>query len=687
MSDPPRPKYAGKGKYVPGKGKGRGRHSASDDGDDEIAAKPSRAQELVTSMGAFAARLQIRARAIVDSTAFSCIVYVVIILNAIQMGIEADRRPHPDSTEALYFFIAEIVASSVFFIEMVIKLVAYGTHYFESAINCLDMMIVLASGVDGVMWLADVEDIDLAVVQAFRLLRLVRVVRVVRTLQWLSSLTVILHAAGEVVTPVLALMVLLLVFFYGCSLVLVPLLGRDEDLGSWTDSEESLGDLFFNRYEMFGTTLNTMFTMMLLFTLSDISSIIRPMMLTRPLTVLSILVFILFVAYGVANVIVGVVVQNVFTRSEENHMLHAKTSVLERVQSLRQLHNLMMLLDVDGDGMLGAYEMAKGMQNKEVRQILTKMKIPTHFSASDIVNLLDDSGNGTLAESELLIGFYRLMEHDEFETACTMQHSMNTVKAMVTRCEALLEALCTVRGVELSTIDEHLEAHVKGKKRTGAFELLCEAARKDYLSGIQDDKLLFGHDVPAPEKGVLHDQYAKSAPVVVVEPDQVQKSVATVENDMQKMQAAFEHNLQESTKFVTQAVQGRVNSLLETHGQDIEAQLGEALKKIREESDESIVSTRDLCITAVHKNMEHFLESVAEVGKKPEDVVDLVDTFKERGYTLSHAMEYEEELEAAHLKFDSQPVKPEVYEEINQIPKPQRATGLAALKNFPMCQR
>ena len=233
-----------------------------------------------------------------DSSAFNLAIFVVILANAVVLGLETYPRVVREAGELLRTL--NDVFLAIFVVELAIRLAAYGSRpqdFFRSGWNVFDFLVVGASLAPGLR-------------ENALLLRLVRLARILRVVRLLPDLRVLTMAIGRSIPGVLSLTVLalLVVFIYG--------------MVGWT---------IFNEHapEQYGTIGEAMLTLFVALTLENLPD---QLALGRELSDWTILYFVsyaLVAAFLIFNILIGVVINSL---EEARAIEHAR----ERADSLER---------------------------------------------------------------------------------------------------------------------------------------------------------------------------------------------------------------------------------------------------------------------------------------------------------------------------------------------------------------
>uniref|UniRef100_A0A8B9G829 Voltage-dependent T-type calcium channel subunit alpha n=1 Tax=Amazona collaria TaxID=241587 RepID=A0A8B9G829_9PSIT len=158
--------------------------------------------------------VRIKLRVIVDSKYFNRGIMIAILVNTISMGIEHHEQPE-ELTNILE--ISNVVFTSMFALEMILKLAAFGLFdYLRNPYNIFDSIIVIIS-----IWeIIGQADGGLSVLRTFRLLRVLKLVRFMPALR--RQLVVLMKTMDNVATFCMLLMLFIFIFsilgmhIFGC---------------------------------------------------------------------------------------------------------------------------------------------------------------------------------------------------------------------------------------------------------------------------------------------------------------------------------------------------------------------------------------------------------------------------------------------------------------------------------------
>jgi len=219
------------------------------------------------------------AATLADATPFNLAIFVVIIANAVALGLETYDSVVDDYGHILSTL--NDVFLGVFVVELAIRLIACGNKplgFFRSGWNVFDLLVVVASFAPGLR-------------ENAMLLRIARLARVLRIVRLLPDLRVLTIAIGRSIPGVMSLAVLmvLVLFIYG--------------MIGWTIFDDHAPD----QYGTIGEAMLTMFVTLTLENLPDQIALGREL---SDWTVLYFVSYALIAAFLIFNILIGIVINS-----------------------------------------------------------------------------------------------------------------------------------------------------------------------------------------------------------------------------------------------------------------------------------------------------------------------------------------------------------------------------------------
>jgi voltage-gated sodium channel len=239
-----------------------------------------------------------RCRRIADSGVFQGFILVVILLNAITLGIQTyDISSGLESALTL----VDEAFLGIFVVEIVIRVTAFGRRpqdFFRDGWNVFDFAVVGAALLPGIR-------------ENVTLLRIVRLLRVVRVVTVLPDLRILIRALARSIPPILSLVVLTAMLMYVYGMVGWILFG-DEDPENWGNIGEAL--------------LST-FTML---TLENWPELLEAGTAIHPASWIFFVSYVLLASFLVINILIAIIINSM----EE---VHDDERAEERAERLRYL--------------------------------------------------------------------------------------------------------------------------------------------------------------------------------------------------------------------------------------------------------------------------------------------------------------------------------------------------------------
>uniref|UniRef100_A0A3Q2PDK8 Voltage-dependent T-type calcium channel subunit alpha-1I-like n=1 Tax=Fundulus heteroclitus TaxID=8078 RepID=A0A3Q2PDK8_FUNHE len=241
---------------------------------------------------------------IVESKYFNRGIMIAILINTISMGIEHHEQPD-ELTNVLE--ICNIVFTSMFSLEMILKLTAFGSFsYLRNPYNVFDGIIVIIS----VCEIVGQSDGGLSVLRTFRLLRVLKLVRFMPALR--RQLVVLMKTMDNVATFCMLLMLFIFIF----SILGMHIFGCKFSLKTET------GDTVPDR-KNFDSLLWAIVTVFQILTQEDWNAVLyNGMAATSPLAALYFVALMTFGNYVLFNLLVAILVEGFQAEVNTNQKLY-----------------------------------------------------------------------------------------------------------------------------------------------------------------------------------------------------------------------------------------------------------------------------------------------------------------------------------------------------------------------------
>ena len=256
-------------------------------------------------------RLRNAVRRLVERPAFGRFVSVVIAINAVTLGLETS--PTAMSLAGGVLVAIDRTALAIFVIEIALKLIAHGPHFFRSGWNVFDFVIVGIALVPSA--------------GAFSVLRALRILRALRLMSVVPQMRAVVGALLNALPGMGAIVAVLALIFYIASVMATKLFAAT--FPAW-----------------FGTVGASMFSLFQIMTLESWSmGIVRPVMETHPWAWAFFVPFIIVTSFTVLNLFIALIVnslQAIHDAENREHIEHVEAVVktdhqelLTQMQALR----------------------------------------------------------------------------------------------------------------------------------------------------------------------------------------------------------------------------------------------------------------------------------------------------------------------------------------------------------------
>ena len=227
---------------------------------------------------------------LIESNTFTFGITVLILVNAITLGLETDQFITARYGELLQWIDRVILV--LFSIELLIKFYVYRFRFFRSGWNLFDLAIV------SIAWAPTSG--ALTVLRALRILRILRLISVVPQLRRVVS------AIGHSIPGMVSVVGVLGLIFYVASVLATKLFGTHPDP---------------NMQEWFGSIGASAYTLFQIMTLESWSmGVVRPTMELFPWAWIFFIPFIIITSFAVLNFFIGIIVDSmqIVQKREEN---------------------------------------------------------------------------------------------------------------------------------------------------------------------------------------------------------------------------------------------------------------------------------------------------------------------------------------------------------------------------------
>ncbi|CAK9109778.1 Voltage-dependent T-type calcium channel subunit alpha-1G (Cav3.1c) (NBR13) (Voltage-gated calcium channel subunit alpha Cav3.1) [Durusdinium trenchii] len=333
---------------------------------------------------------------VVDHTAFMSLVVLVIFGQSVYMGLEDEGS-----------LVVDVLFTVFYFLELTMRLIAYGSDFFKSAFNLMDLGLIVISFVDLlIVIIRGSSSLDVMVsLRLSRLLRLGGLVRLIRLLRFFKPLYLLVTGIMVSLRTVVWAWLLMSLIIYVFALVFYRALKPDICPGGVAeqDPEQGYFDLMMTYY---GSLTLSVFTVFQITTLEDWPQVSDVMSKHHVWLGVMVILLLVLTAYGVMNVTVAIFVNSAMDASSVRSRDIAKKAKEEYEATCKSLYQVFKDADNDGNGTLSKEEFNKAIKEKNLLARLHGAGID-EGSASSLFDILDIDGSGTLDGNEFVEGVLR----------------------------------------------------------------------------------------------------------------------------------------------------------------------------------------------------------------------------------------------------------------------------------------
>lgn len=339
--------------------------------------------------------------AFVESVFFEYLTGIIILINIIMIGIEAEMSLSMNE-EMSWATQVEQAFLAVYTVELLLRIAGGGVQTFRSCwflldffLVCVGMLaLVVAPMFTGGTDMAGFE--KLLVVRGLRLLRLARVLRMVGRFKVVWRLVSGLLTAWDTMLSATGLIMLWL-FIFAC--VAVEIVSKDKELLSNPDTRAIVEYAF-------GSLPRSILTLVQFVSLDSIAGVYFPLIVAKPWLAIYFMPLMVLIPIGLMNLVTAVLVEHALShaaREEEIHRMYTKEKIKA---ALPELQTIFTSLDADGSGQLTRAEAANVPLTVFPPKVLEAVSVD---SMADLFEMLDVDQGGSLTQAEFFEGLLHLL--------------------------------------------------------------------------------------------------------------------------------------------------------------------------------------------------------------------------------------------------------------------------------------
>lgn len=302
---------------------------------------------------------------IVEYLLFDALIAIFTVVNCLVIGLEVD------ADLGLPGDIIKNMIVAVWIFEAILKIVTYGLkNYFFDTSNVFDFSLALLALTDlwvfGLLFPSGAAQLNsLTTVKMLRLSKLIRVVRLLKFFRELWLLCLGLVRASGALGWVLILIFLVI---YSFAILFTLLVGKECSTahGPFEDWAECS--------DLYGSMWKSMYTLFEVMTLE--LGPVRPLILRHPWMLLAILAFVMITSFGLLNIIMGIIVDQVLESANENKDRLEDEEEERRLLELEMLRDIFSKTDDDNNGFVTLDEFEDICQRPDVQALFAELGLP-----------------------------------------------------------------------------------------------------------------------------------------------------------------------------------------------------------------------------------------------------------------------------------------------------------------------
>jgi len=373
----------------------------------------------------------------VDWTSFNVLIGIIIILNAVTIGLEANARVEADGDDvSTIWYVFEVIFCLLFIGELSSRLYFHGLKYFTDqapevrilmhsgnyrdafdafveglqASNTFDLVVVFMSVVDTFV----LQVLDLGGMLRFttfmRFVRIMRLIRLVRLLKLTKELWMVTSSLGHAMKILAWVFVVMAMLLYISAMLVTAEVGANNSLYNayYTKVIYENTRHGWDHELYFKTIFRSMFTLFQMMTLESwTDDIARHVVRNQPGMMVFIIIFLGVLTFGLMNVVIAIVVENTLAQAERDEKKLAKARERDRLKVFSQLRDIFVEADVDQSGSLDVQEVIDVIAKPEIYNKLKMIEFPVE-NPVQIFTLLDYDDSGELSIDEFISGCLRM---------------------------------------------------------------------------------------------------------------------------------------------------------------------------------------------------------------------------------------------------------------------------------------
>jgi voltage-gated sodium channel len=324
---------------------------------------------------------------------FNIFVAATTLLYIVCLGLEEDLSSgdNDDTGDRVQWFLLDIVFMSCFGVELIARICCDGKYFFGDIWNIADIILVCAAVFDTVFLAPAGIGGFLRYFLVLRALRIVGVIRLVRMYPAVRELWLLVGGLSNSIKALGWVGAIVLLLLYVCSIVVTTEIGQNvETYGTGPSYDGTVWP--YDKY--FGTVWRSVFTLFQVLTLDNwCDNVVRHVVYRQPLMGIFFIMFLLFTAFGLMNVVIGIIVENTLAAAQVADRRVEERESAMRKAGVAQLQDILEKSDKNRTGGISMEELRAAYTSRIVKDTFDQIGV-TFEQAQEIFRLLDYEGLG-----------------------------------------------------------------------------------------------------------------------------------------------------------------------------------------------------------------------------------------------------------------------------------------------------
>lgn len=329
---------------------------------------------------------------LVDQLWFNVFVSATTFLNAFIIGVEQEMSDSDGGvSDRLMWYMLELIFAGIFTVEILLRISCLRVKFIFDIWNICDVIVVAAMAIDALVLQPAKMGGKARLVSTLRIMRVIRLIRLVRMFKPFRELWLLVGGLVNSIKALAWICAIVLLLNYVCSVVVTTEIGQNDEIYGNGPSYD--GEVWPYK-EYFGTVFKSMFTLFQVMTLDGwCDDIVRHIAYFQPTFAILFLMFLVLTAFGLMNVVIGVIVENTLAAATVADQAVDKEQATKRRKALDQLEVMLELSDSNRSGDISLQELQAAAQSKVVQAQLEALDV-RQTEVEQLFELLDYERQG-----------------------------------------------------------------------------------------------------------------------------------------------------------------------------------------------------------------------------------------------------------------------------------------------------